>query len=74
MPAVIKRGIQCLKVFQKYHAVNPVFLYVICRSGSVQTMTCLLAALNDISKCQNTETMRTPLHEVAFRKGESIKD
>lgn len=58
--------------------LNPVFLYlyvhVICRSGSVQTMTCLLAALNDISKCQNTETMRTPLHEVAFRKGESIKD
>nr|XP_034325804.1 poly [ADP-ribose] polymerase tankyrase-like isoform X4 [Crassostrea gigas] len=48
----------------KVSLVNTVAL-----SGSVQTMTCLLAALNDISKCQNTETMRTPLHEVAFRKG-----
>lgn len=48
----------------KVSLVNTVAL-----SGSVQIMTCLLAALNDISKCQNTETMRTPLHEVAFRKG-----
>lgn len=50
------------------------FLYITCRSGSDQTMKCLLAALDDISKCRNTETMRTPLHEVALRTGESITD
>lgn len=38
-------------------------------SGSDQTMNCLLAALDDVSKCRNTETMRTPLHEVALRTG-----
>lgn len=52
------------------------FLYtcIICRSGSDQTMNCLLAALDDISKCRNTETMRTPLHEAALRTGESVTD
>ncbi|XP_078315747.1 poly [ADP-ribose] polymerase tankyrase-like isoform X2 [Crassostrea virginica] len=38
-------------------------------SGSVELMKCLVAATSDISKCRNTDTLRTPLHEVAIRRG-----
>ncbi|XP_061174017.1 poly [ADP-ribose] polymerase tankyrase-like isoform X2 [Saccostrea echinata] len=40
-------------------------------NGTDEMLKLILAALNDISTCRNTETMRTPLHEVALRTGSS---